>query len=572
MKQSNKQIEEHKIAALYCRLSRDDEHESESNSIATQKSLLQKAANDYGYKKTKFFVDDGISGTTFKRPAFHEMEAGIETGKISAVFVKDMSRLGRDYLKVGHYTDYFFPEHDVHFVAVNDGVYSKEGDNEFAPFRNIMNEWYARDISRKVRTASRVRGSAGIPLGKPPYGYKKDAENPKFWVVDTEPAKVVKRIFKLFLDGNGTEQIAAQLEREQVLTPTVYAKKHGLESRGKPTAYSDFAWRHSTVSKILATQEYCGDVINFKTYNKSFKDRRRRENPVENHLVFKDVHKPIIKREVWERVSTKRNTKTRAKPQRKSEEHMFRGLLVCSTCGANLNFHFNQQNPSIHYFNCSNYNKRGKQRGACDATHHVRLELLEQVVLGDLKRITAFAKHYEEEFVELLTQSIGKEEGRKRKSMECELANLKARNKELDQLFQRIYEDNVSGKLSEERFSKMSTLYETEQAENEKRVGMLSRELEVHRQKSGTAKTFVQTVQKYTRMKKVTPVILREFVDKIIVHHRQRVDGMDEQKIEIFYNCVGQVEVPNLKKIPQLEVVVPIRKGVTACYAPKKSA
>ena len=567
MKQSN-MIKTNKIAALYCRFSRDDEQHSESNSIGNQKKLLKKIANDYGYKKTEFFVDDGISGTTFKRPDFQRMEQAIEAGLIGAVFVKDLSRLGRDYLKCGHYTEHFFPDHDVRFVAVNDNVDTLEGEDEFMPFRNIMNEWYARDISRKVRTAHRVRGSNGEPLTtKPPYGYDKDPANPKQWTVDEEAASIVRRIFELFLDGNGVEQIGRMLEEDKILTPTAHSMKHGQKRTAKLSANGEFAWSRSQVAKILLSREYCGDVINFKTYTKSYKNKRRLENAPENQMVFEDVHTPIIDRETYQRVQ-ERYGKVRVRHTKKSEKSMFSGLLLCSTCGGNLNFHFNQKNHDITYFNCATYNKRGKQRGQCDSTHYVRTDFLEQVVLGDIKRITAFAKHYEHEFMSILTASAGDEAERKVELTEQQIAALKARNKELDSLFERLYEDNVIGKLTDERFAKMSRKYEEEQAENERQLELLSRELRSKKGTTGTANSFLATVKRYTRMRKLTPEILREFVDKIVVHHRQRVDGVDEQKIEIFYNCVGTVTVPDLNKIPTTEIHIPTRKGVALSYTP----
>jgi DNA invertase Pin-like site-specific DNA recombinase len=569
MKQSSKTAatQEHKVAALYCRLSRDDEQEGESNSIANQKKLLQRAAAEYGYTKTLVFVDDGISGTTFERKDFQKMEQAIVDGYVAAVFVKDMSRLGRDYLKCGYYTDSFFPDNEVRFVAVNDGVDSAEGENEFAPFRNIMNEWYARDASRKVRMAHRVKGNSGEPLSKPPYGYRKDPQNLKRWIIDEEAATVVRRIYRMYLDGWGIEQIAAQLESEKVLAPNHYAAVHGYKVSGKKAEHSPYAWKHSVVSSILSLQEYCGDVINFKTYSKSFKDKKRHANPKENQMVFEGVHEPVIDRETWERVQTKRGKVRNTRKPTTGEHNMFSGLLVCSTCGTNLGFHFNQGNHDITYFNCQNYNNRGKQHGNCDATHYIRTDFLEQVVLGDIARITAFTKRYEDEFIKILTNSTVKENQRSIGMLTQELETRKARSAELDVLFERIYEDSVSGKISEERFAKMSRRYEDEQMECGKRVAALQKELHSMAKRGGTAREFLSIVKRYTRMKKLTPEILREFVDRIIVHHRQRIDGVDEQKVEIFYNCVGKIEVPDLARIPQTEVLIPTRKGVAISYS-----
>jgi DNA invertase Pin-like site-specific DNA recombinase len=566
MKQLN--IDEQKIAALYCRLSRDDEQDGESNSIANQKKLLQKVAAEHGFKKMLFFVDDGISGTTFEREGFKKMEQAILDGYVAAVFVKDMSRLGRDYLKCGYYTDSFFPDNDVRFIAVNDGVDSLEGENEFAPFRNIMNEWYARDASRKVRMANRLKGNSGEPLGKPPYGYKKDPQNPKKrWIIDEEAAAVVRRIYQMYLDGHGVEQIGVQLEIEKVLTPNHYAATHGYKVSGNKAKCSPYAWKHSTLTKMLSIQEYCGDVINFKTYSKSYKNKTRHENPKENQVIFKNVHEPIINRETWERVQSKRGkSRSRRKPTT-GEHNMFSGLLVCSTCGTNLGFHFNQTNHDITYFNCQTYNGRGKMRGICDSTHYIRTDFLEQVVLRDITRITAFAKRYENEFIKILTSGTVKENKRNIDLLTQEMETRKARNAELDTLFERIYEDSVSGKISEERFAKMSRKYEDEQVENIKKITALQKEFQGMAKRGGTARDFLAIVKKYTRMKKLTPEILREFVDKIVVYHRKRTNGVDEQKIEISYNCVGKIEIPDLPKIPQTEVFIPTRKGVAVSYS-----
>jgi len=437
-----------------------------------------------------------------------------------------------------------------------------------------MNEWYARDISRKVRSAHRTRGNAGEPLAtKAPYGYKKDPDNHKRWVVDEEAAEVVRRIFQMYLGGKGVEQIATDLEAEQILIPSAYADKHGQKALNRQLNVSEFAWARSVVVHILRQREYCGDVVNFKTYSKSYKNKKRYFNDVENQTVFENVHEPIIEREVWQRVQD-RYGKTRQKRNLRSEKSMFSGLLVCSTCGTNLGFHFNQGNHDITYFNCTAYNNRGKARGLCDATHYIRTDFLEQVVLADIKRITSFAKHYESEFLEILMSSADDEVERQIGASERKITTLKARNKELDTLFEKLYEDNVGGKLTDERFVKMSRKYEDEQADNDKRIAALSQDLRSVKNKVGTAKDFVSTVKKYTHMKKLTPEILREFVDKIVVHHRQRVSVADkdnpateEQKIEIFYNCVGTIEVPELKKIPQTEVHIPTRKGVAVNYA-----
>ncbi|MDD4495024.1 MAG: DUF4368 domain-containing protein [Eubacteriales bacterium] len=531
-----------------------------------QKKLLQKTANEYGYDKTKVFVDDGVSGTTFERPGFKKMEQAVLDGFVGAVFVKDMSRLGRDYLKCGFYTDSFFPDNDVRFVAVNDGVDSANGENEFAPFRNIMNEWYARDASRKVRMAHRIRGNSGEPLSKAPYGYIKNPNNPKFWVIDEYPASVVRRIYSMYLDGSGIEQIAGQLEKDEILTPNSYAKQNGLKVSGKVHSNQNF-WKHSTISKILSCQEYCGDIINFKTYSKSYKNKVRHKNAKENHVVFENVHEPIIQRDIWEAVQLKRG-KVRNTRKATGEHNMFSGLLECSTCGGNLNFHFNQGNHDITYFNCANYNNRNS---TCDATHYIRTDFLEQVVKNDLNRIISFTKQYEGEFMEILLDSSIKEKEKQTTFLEKEFATLSARNTELDNLFERIYEDSINGKITEERFAKMSRKYEDEQAENQNKLDVLQNELRSRAKKQGTASEFLSIIRRYTDIETLTPQMLREFVEKIVIHHRQREDGVDVQRIEIFYNCVGQLALPEKDELPEMDILMKTRKGVALCLNNKET-
>lgn len=560
-------IDPAKIAALYVRLSRDDNLDGDSYSIINQKKLLIEIAKGKGYAYVLIFCDDGISGVTMNRPGFQLLLQAVELNIVSAVFVKDLSRLGRNYIEVGRLTEETFPDHDIRLVAVSDNLDTDEGDSELTPFKNLFNEWYARDISKKRRLSNKIKGNSGEPLSKPPYGYMKDPENLKRWIVDEDAAVVVRRIFHMYLDGYGIEQIAVKLENEGVLAPNSYAVAHGGKVSGKKTIHGPCAWKHSTISKMLSLQEYCGDVINFKTYSKSYKNKTRHKNPEENQVVFEAVHEPIIEREIWNRVQEKRGKKRNTRKPSTGEHNMFSGLLVCSTCGSNLGFHFNQGNHDITYFNCSNYNNRGKQREDCDATHYIRTDFLEQVVMNDIARITAYTRLYEDEFIKILADSSVKEKGRQIDCMEREVSTLNARNAELDVLFMRIYEDSVSGRISEERYAKMSRKYEDEQAEISKKIVLLQKEIHTQSRRNGTAREFVEIVKRYTRIKKLTPQILREFVDKIIVHHRERVDGVDEQKIEIIYNCVGRINIPDIPKIPQQEIVLQTRKGVAISYS-----
>ena len=564
MKQSNNKKSRDVTAFLYERLSRDDNLEGESYSIGNQKKLLAKVAKEKGYTNLVHFLDDGISGVTMNRPGFVEMICQLEQGKAAAVFVKDLSRLGRNYIEVGRLTEEFFPNYDIRLVAVSDNIDTAEGENELAPIRNLFNEWYARDISKKRRISNKIKGNAGEPMGQPPYGYIKDPNDPKHWIVDDEAAKVVRRVYSMTLEGFGTEQIAAQLEKDDVLTPRAYWLTKGIKRPGKGRQQSPTKWNSSTITKILSLQEYCGDILNFKTYSKSYKNKKRIDNDRENWVVFQDVHEAIIERAVYEQVQQKRG-KIRKRRTNNGEHNMFSGLLVCADCGSNLHFHFNQGNPEIKYFNCSNY--KGN-RGTCTSTHYVRVDFLEEVVLGEIRRLTKFASLYEDEFVKAVIGHSQQAEQTDRKLKEKELKTLLARDDELDGLFERIYEDNVSGKLSNDRFAKMSRRYEDEQKELAEKIKKLRSEIEKQSSRSMTTDMFIGLVRKYTRARKLTPRMLNELVEKIEVFNAEKIDGVWEQRLRIHYNCVGTIEIPTVLPLPTPEVSVNTRKGVVVNYAP----
>ena len=564
MKQSNNKKSRDVTAFLYERLSRDDNLEGESYSIGNQKKLLAKVAKEKGYTNLVHFLDDGISGVTMDRPGFVEMICQLEQGHAAAVFVKDLSRLGRNYIEVGRLTEEFFPDHDIRLVAVSDNIDTAEGENELAPIRNLFNEWYARDISKKRRISNKIKGNAGEPMGQPPYGYIKDPNDPKHWIVDDEAAQVVRRVYSMTLEGFGTEQIAAQLEKDDVLTPRAYWLTKGIKRPGKGKQQPPTKWNSSTITKILSLQEYCGDILNFKTYSKSYKNKKRIDNDRENWVVFQDVHEAIIERAVYEQVQQKRG-KIRKRRTNNGEHNMFSGLLVCADCGSNLHFHFNQGNPEIKYFNCSNY--KGN-RGTCTSTHYVRVDFLEEVVLGEIRRLTKIASLYEDEFVKAVIGHSQQAEQTDRKLKEKELRTLLARDEELDGLFERIYEDNVSGKLSDDRFAKMSRRYEDEQKELAEKIKKLRSEIEKQSSRSMTTDMFIGLVRKYTRARKLTPRMLNELVEKIEVFNAEKINGVWEQRLRIHYNCVGTIEIPTVLPLPIPEVSVNTRKGVVVNYAP----
>lgn len=552
-------------AALYCRLSRDDNMDTESNSIQNQKKILQKAAKEKGYADTLFFVDDGITGTTMKRPGFQKMITAIEAGYISAVFVKDLSRLGRNYIEVGKLTEEFFPEHDVRLIAVSDGVDSDEGDNEFTPFRNIMNEWYAKDISKKRKIVNKMKGNAGIPLSQPPYGYIKNPDDSRFWVIDPEAADVVRRIYDMALEGYGLAEIANALGVDGIVNPTYYWRSKGVNRSGSKSTLEPTKWGHTTIKKILTLQEYCGDVINFKSYSKSYKMKRRIENPEENRAIFLNVHEPIIDRATWEKVQTMQKGTRRKKPTVTQEPSVFSGRLKCPECGGNLNFHFNQKNHDIKYFSCQNHNSGLRK---CSATHYIRLDFLEQVVLYEVNRLAAFANEYEHDFVKTMLGRSAKVAENDRARKQRELNALLTRDKELDMLFERLYEDNVAGKIDDARFARMSKRYEQEQGEISAKIKALRLELKKAEGQQMDMEDYLQMVRRYTHVTKITQRMVSELIDHIDVYHAEKRDGVTNQRIVIHYNCIGAFEVPDRKKIPEADIIMETRKGVAVSYAP----
>ena len=547
MKQSSKK-HELGTAALYCRLSRDDNMDSESNSIQNQRKILQKAAKDKGYTDTVFFVDDGITGTTMKRPGFQKMLTAIEAGYISAVFVKDLSRLGRNYIEVGKLTEEFFPLHDVRLVAVSDGVDSDEGEDDFTPFKNIMNEYYAKDISKKRRIVNKMKGNAGVPLSPPPYGYIKNPDDPRFWVVEPEAAEAVRRIYRMALEGYGLAETAAQLAADGVVNPTYYWRSRGISRGGSKSTVEPTKWGHTTVKNILTLQEYCGDVINFKSYSKSYKMKKRIENPEENRAIFLNVHEAIIDRQTWEKVQALQKGTRRKKPTVTQEPSVFSGLLKCPECGGNLNFHFNQNNHDIKFFSCQNHNSGYRK---CSKTHYIRLDFLEQVVLYEVKRLACFASEYENDFIKAMIGRSAKVAENTALRKQRELDALTARDRELDMLFERLYEDNVAGKIDDARFAKMSKRYEQEQGENAKKIKALRLELKKDESKRMDIDDFLGTVRRYTDATTITKRMVAELIDHIEVYHAEKQDGVTNQRVVICYNCIGAFDVPDRRKIPE---------------------
>lgn len=550
------------ITALYCRLSRDDGTESESNSIGNQKKLLSQRAKEMDLTDTKYYVDDGYTGTNFNRPGFQQLIDDIEIGLISAVMVKDLSRLGRDYVSVGNYTDSYFPEHNIRFIAVNDAIDSDEGESEIAPFKNILNEMYARDISKKIRSSHRLRGSMGEPLSQPPYGYMKSTENKKKWIIDPEAATVVKSIFKMCLDGKGNETIARELQENKVLIPMAYWRSKGLNRGGKKTQTNPYKWCKTTIQKILSQQEYCGDIINFKTYSKSFKNKRRIENSKENWAVFKDVNEPIIDRETFETVQKFiSKTKRRAPKKENGERSIFNGLIYCGDCHSKMRYHTSTSNKEIHYFTCSD--NKVDYRGKCPGRHYVRADALEEVVKLELRRLVEMLEIDESYFAQLLLRKNDEEREKDKKFLESELQKTIARSGMVSQLYEKLYEDNVIGKVSDEWFVELSHKYEKERMDLKIKIADTRYKIEELKNNNSEYEKFISAIRRFMQMDNLTSPLLRELIDHIDIFETEGTGKSRTQRIVIYYRFIGYIELPNATKQTH---IADTRKGVAVEY------
>ena len=535
------------ITALYCRLSRDDGTESESNSIGNQKKLLSQKAKEMGLTDTKYYVDDGYTGTNFNRPGFQQLIDDIEIGLVSAVMVKDLSRLGRDYVSVGNYTDSYFPEHNVRFIAVNDAIDSDEGESEIAPFKNILNEMYARDISKKIRSSHRLRGSMGEPLSQPPYGYMKSPENKKKWIIDPEAATVVKSIFKMCLDGKGNETIARELQENEVLIPMAYWQSKGLNRGGKKTQTNPYKWCKTTVQKILSQQEYCGDIINLKTYSKSFKNKTRYENPKENWAVFKNVNEPIIDRETFETVQKFiSKTKRRAPKKENGKRSIFNGLIYCGDCHSKMRYHTSTSNKEIHYFTCSD--NKVDYRGKCLGRHYVRADALEEVVKLELRRLVEMLEIDESYFAQLLLRKNNEEREKGKKFLELELQKAITRSNTVSQLYEKLYEDNVIGKVSDEWFVELSHKYEKERIDLKAKIADTRYKIEELKNTNSEYGKFISAIRRFMQMDNLTSPLLRELIDHIDIFETEGTGKSRTQRIVIYYRFIGYIELPNTAK------------------------
>ena len=527
-----------KITALYCRLSRDDENEGDSNSIVNQKAILGKYASEKGFPNPQFYVDDGYSGTNFNRPDFMRLMEDVNAGNVGTIIVKDMSRLGRDYLKVGVYTEITFPDAGVRFIAINDGVDSESNvDNDFTPFRNIINEWYAKDTSKKVRAVFKAKGMSGKHLcSVPPYGYKKDENDKEHWVVDEEAATVVKEIFSLCMKGFGPTQIARMLTEREIDTPTIHNRKYGLPATSLQTEYPNI-WCTESVKSILANPSYLGHTVNFRTKKKSYKSKKKLDLPPEEWVTFENTQEAIIDADTYETVQRIRSAKRR--PTDMGEMSVFSGIVYCADCGKKMYLCRCSTTKQKEYFNCSTYRK--KKKNLC-SSHQITVAAVESIVLADLQRVFAMATDRESDFLALLKRNTDKESRRKLLASAQEKENAERRVQALDRIIRNLYEDKVNGNLSDERFRKLSQEYEEEQKTLNARIRELQEILMKAKEQSDNVTRFMRIVRKYTEITELTPEIVRDFIEKVIVHEKEKIDGGKRtQAVEIIYNCVGAI-------------------------------
>ena len=537
--------QQEEFTALYCRLSQDDGREGESNSIVNQKEYLMKYAKEHGFPNPKFYVDDGYTGTNFDRPSFKEMSADIEKGLVKTVIVKDLSRFGRNYIEVGSYSEIIYPEAGVRFIAIMDNVDTGSLEsNEFAAFTNLFNEWYPKSTSKKVKEVKKAKGLAGEHLGAPPYGYLRNPDDKTRWLVDEEAAAVVRRIFSLCMQGKGISAIADILWEDKVLTPSAYKASKGLEAAivsGNP-----YNWESTTVALILENVAYIGVTENFKSTRLGFKSKKRIPTAKEMRTHIENAHTPIIDRELWDKVQMIRINKRR--PTKNGATSIFTGLLECADCGTKLSL---RSSKSYLYFRCSKY--KGNSRSGVCTQHYVREDALYQLVLKQLQHFLSYLQQFERVFIRQQIDTTLAERRYELYAKQKQIEKDEKRMEELDRLFRKIYEDNVNGKLNDERFYKLSDGYEAEQEQLKHKIETLKSEVSEADTEATNVSKLIAVTKKYTRIDELTPEILNTFVDKIVVHECEKKDGKRTQDIDIYYSYVGIVDIPTDEEMREIE-------------------
>ena len=535
-----------KITALYCRLSQEDARMGESLSIENQKSMLLQYCKEHHFPNPLFFVDDGYSGTTYERPGFQKMLDEIEDGKIGVVLTKDLSRLGRNSALTGLYTNFTFPQNGVRYIAINDNYDTADPNsinNDFAGIKNWFNEFYARDTSRKIRAVQKAKGERGVPLTvNVPYGYVKDPEDKRKWIVDEEAAAVVRRIFEMCMEGRGPQQIANQLKADKVLTPTAYKKRKGMKTP-QAAPENPYGWCDSSVVNILERREYTGCTVNFKTYSNSIWDKKQRENPVEKQAIFENTHEAIISDDVFKRVQEIRQHRHRK--TRSGRSSMFSGLVFCSDCGEKLYYGAtNNYRTEGAFFDCSLH---WKYKEKCP-THYIRESILERMVLKHMQLVTGYILRYEQYFRSIMEQQLRLESTEKLQISKGQLERNEKRIAELKRLFIKIYEDNAGGRLSDERYDMLSQSYETEQKQLEAEVITLRQEIEVQERQNENVERFIRKAKNYVGIETLDPYALRELVQAIYVDAPDKSTGKRRQHIHIKYDGIGFIPLDELMK------------------------
>jgi DNA invertase Pin-like site-specific DNA recombinase len=544
-----------RITALYERLSRDDELNGESNSITNQKRILEEYANRNGFGNIRHFQDDGFSGTNWARPGWQEMLAEIEAGNVAVLLVKDMSRVGRDYLQVGFYTEVLFKEKGVRFIAVNDNVDSLRGTDDFTPFRNIINEWYARDTSRKVKSVIHAKGNNGKPLtNRAIYGYKKSPEDKDYWLVDEPAAEVVRRIYKMTLNGMGPYQIARILSDERIPRPAAYSGRNYSVSapQGKNEGY---IWRGGTVIDILSKQEYIGHTVNFRSERPSYKNKRSVGRPKEDWVIFENTHDAIIDRETFDAVQKLRGTPRRM--DNTGEANPLTGLLLCADCGAKMyNSRCTKENYEVEikgkirqkkftdHYTCSTNTLSHKYFGSNCSAHYIRTSVVRGIALDTIRAVCGYVRNHEDEFIAKIRAESSIQQTETAKASKLRLAQNTKRVAELDKLFRKTYEDNAAGKLSDKRFEQLSAEYEREQTELEAQNVLLQTEIEAFTADSANVERFLELTRRYTDFTELTTPMLNEFIQKICVHAPDKSSGHRVQEVDVYLNYIGNFEVP----------------------------
>ena len=535
-----------KMTALYCRLSQEDDRAGESLSIENQKAMLLQYAREHHFPNPTFFVDDGVSGVTYDRPGFQAMLAEIEAGRVAVAITKDLSRLGRNSALTGLYTNFTFPQNGVRFIAINDNydtIDPNRVDNDFAGIKNWFNEFYARDTSRKIRAVQKAKGERGVPLTtNVPYGYVKDPENPRRWVVDPVAADVVKRIFDLCMEGRGPKQIANQLKADKVLTPSAYRALQGIKTPNKkPEDPCD--WHSSTVVAILERREYTGCTVNFKTYTNSIWDKKQRDNPLEKQAIFPNTHEAIIEEAVFEKVQQVRQQRHRK--TRTGRSSIFSGLVYCADCGEKLYYGAtNNYRPEGAFFDCSLHWKHKDKCG----THYIRETVLSHIVLKHIQAVTGYILRHEAHFRAVMEEQLRLESSEQIRIRRKRLERNENRIAELKRLFIRIYEDNASGRLSDDRFDMLSLTYETEQKQLENECVTMRQEIEVQERQNENIEKFIQTAHKYVGIDELDGYALRELVSAIYVDAPDKSSGKRVQHIHIQYDGLGFIPLNELMK------------------------